>query len=283
MSKKKKNVNPIDDLIIKLAEQFRNIPNLDLINTDPQANKMFQFAVRRFGGLHDYKTLFAKAVIPAVNKSKFEMKEYARKSAFRELAPKMVDEIEENFNEIIRIAYVGMFHKYENFIYELQDLAEKMVNEAGKQGLVKYIKDTFNFKFLDWLSSDITHRINWISNCIKHKDGYPVKEDPPISYMLVDKSKKIVLTKDEFIADVDLLLKQMELALIIMKAFVMHMITFNDEMDTSLYSTEFIERQKAIKIEVEDKIKAILLMVRAKTGIQISENLQKLISDNNGK
>lgn len=278
MGSKKKAYNPIDDLIEQLAEKFKAIPNIELVQTDSTAATMFDFAVRRFAGMQAYKTLIAKTVMPAVNKSNFEMKEYARKSIYRELAPQMMEEIEENFYEMVRLSYVGMFHKYENYVYELINLGEKMVKQADKEGLTRYIREIFNFKFEDWLNSNITHRINWISNCIKHKDGYPVKENPPIEFMIVDAKRKIRLTKEQFISDVDVLLKQMEFALVMMKTFVIHMIAFH-ERDNSYLSKEFIEKQETQKKELEDKLKMLLQSAKAKTAVQVPESLKEILKN----
>ena len=45
-------------------------------------------------------------------------------------------------------------------------------------------------------------KINWVSNCVKHYDGFPVKKNPPAQFSNADKGKQIKIGKDEFEKDI---------------------------------------------------------------------------------
>ena len=52
---------------------------------------------------------------------------------------------------------------------------------------------------------DITNRINYISNCVKHYDGFPLKEPIHNDFKFDDKNKRISIDQPIFKSDIELL------------------------------------------------------------------------------
>lgn len=58
----------------------------------------------------------------------------------------------------------------------------------------------------DWKNNKHLWRISWICNCVKHRDGYPVKEFPPEEYKDAIKDQRMRLTSLQFKEDVEFIL-----------------------------------------------------------------------------
>jgi hypothetical protein len=50
---------------------------------------------------------------------------------------------------------------------------------------------------------DITKKINWISNCVKHYDGFPVKEPVYPDFKCSDQSKRLTIETEIFKLDME--------------------------------------------------------------------------------
>lgn len=73
---------------------------------------------------------------------------------------------------------------------------------------IDLLKTINNFK--------VSEKINWISNCVKHYDGFPIKEPIPDYLSHFDKSKKIEIESAEFKNDIENLSAQNQLILSIL-------------------------------------------------------------------
>lgn len=273
--KKKKQKNPVDEMLESIIEKIGNIPNIDMIQTDVLAKRMFEFSVKRFGGIINYKHQVSVIVLPALNRSGVETKNHIRNSQYKALQPLLMEEVEENTLEMIRILYTGVFHKYENFMRELVELSNEMVKDLGRPEINKYAKDNFGQPLIDWQKSNAIYRINWLTNCIKHKDSFPVKDNPPIEYIMLPHDKKIVITKDDFVKDIDILVEEMIDSIQMAKLMVGHIITFGDPDPDREYSIEM----KAKKEDIDQTIRGLISKKKAQPSIQIPEGTKKLIKD----
>jgi hypothetical protein len=204
---KKQKRNSIDLLIENLSQQFSNIPNFHLVNTDQDANELFNFIVRRFGELNDFQTLYLRYYIPASSKSILDIYNELRKSVYRNVINVTKDDLRENYFETIRLGYVGLFHKAESFRKELIVQSNKHFNnhEESTSTIQKYILDKFSFNIeKDWKIEDIyIEKVNWICNCIKHRDGYPLLNTNCIFAYKFPKTEKIRIEKEEFKEDIE--------------------------------------------------------------------------------
>ena len=203
----KYKINSIDFLIETLAEKFSRIPNFQLINTDKGANDLFNFIVRRYSELNDFETLYTRYYIPAATKSIVEGFNEIRKSKYKYLLSVSKDDLKENYYETIRLGYVGLFHKTESFKKELLVQANKHFNsyEESSTSIQKYILEKFSFNIeKDWKIEDIyIEKVNWICNCIKHRDGFPLLDTKTIFSNRYPKTERIKIEKEEFKEDIN--------------------------------------------------------------------------------
>lgn len=222
--KKKKANNKFDLLVEKLVDEFIKIPNLDLLSTDDVGNRVFNIITFRISEIVTYKELVCTHFIPATNKAIFEAQKEFKESKYNFLLRTNELDFKETLYDTVRLAYVGLFHKLENYINDVIKMPDLIYGELFQTegSVAKWAKEKFQFDIKNWQQFYIVHKINWICNCVKHKDGYPIKEPKPTSYELVDESKRIRLTPDDFKHDCDLLVKFYPIYIQTMFIFAQH-------------------------------------------------------------
>ncbi len=206
--KKKRPINRFDSFVDRLVQEFIKIPNFELTQTDEIGNKMFNIITFRIAEVSSYKELVCNHFIPATNKAIFDSKLDFQNSRYKALLRTSQLDFQETLYDTIRLAYVGLFHKLENFINDVIQLPELIMGDLYEtDGTVyNWAKDKFNFDLKDWRQFYITHKINWVCNCVKHKDGFPVKEPKPIGFQYTDEKQRIRIGPDEFKKDCELLI-----------------------------------------------------------------------------
>jgi hypothetical protein len=206
---KKKPINKFDTLVDKLVLEFNKIPILDLTQPDNIGNKVFNIITIRLAEVSSYKDLVCSYLIPATNKAILDSKVVFQNSRYKVFFKTNQLDFQEILYETVRLAYVGLFHKLENFINNVVKLIELIMGDLYEtDGTVfKWAKDKFNFDIKDWRQFYITYKINWISNCVKHKDGFPVKLPKPKGFENVDESQRIKIKPNEFKRDCELLIQ----------------------------------------------------------------------------
>lgn len=207
--KKKKPVNKFDLLVEKLIDEFIKIPNLDLLSTDDVGNRVFNIITFRISEITSYKELVCQHFIPATNKAIFDAQKEFKESKYSFLLRINDLDFKETLYDTIRLAYVGLFHKLENYINDVTIMPDLIFGDLFETegSVAKWAKDRFQFDIKSWQQFYIVHKINWICNCVKHRDGFPTKEPKPISFQYADESKRIRLTPDDFKHDCELLIK----------------------------------------------------------------------------
>ncbi|MDF1575372.1 MAG: hypothetical protein P1P86_09300 [Bacteroidales bacterium] len=247
MTKKKRN--SIDLLIENLAQEFAKIPNFSLTQTGPEANRLFNFILKKASEINDFKGLFLQYYIPATNKAIVLAKKEMRNSFYKNLIQISEDELKENHYEIIRLGYVGLFTKIENFHKELiAEIDAAFNNENGDLELFVYEK--FNYKVKNWHWDWTVKRINWISNRVKHNGGYP-NEDPPIGLKHLPKEQKIRISKEEFSKDLEYVATEyFKLLISIYSTFGMYKMIIDNSPD--------IEDEDEFKVKIKEFEESIL-------------------------
>lgn len=207
--KKKKKINKFDDLVDRLVQEFIKIPNFDLTKTDEIGNKMFNIITFRLAEVASYKELVCSHFIPATNKAINDSKIDFQNSRYKVLLKTTQLDFMETLYDTIRLAYVGLFHKLENFVNDVILLPELIMGDLYETDgtVIKWAKDKFQFDIKDWQQFYITHKINWICNCVKHKDGFPVKEPKPIGFQYFDEKQRIRINPEDFKKDCELLIQ----------------------------------------------------------------------------
>ncbi|MDP4208550.1 MAG: hypothetical protein Q8928_07025 [Bacteroidota bacterium] len=202
---KKVRRNKIDLLIENLSVEFSKIPNFELTQTDTDANRLFNFIIIRFSEIQDFKSLYQGYFIPSTNKAIADARNEIRASFYRKSLNVSDSQLKENYYDTIRLGYVGLFHKIENYVKDLLVEANQLFNEgkSGDDSIEKFYEKNYKFKFTDWYADLWINKINWICNCVKHYDGYPKKE-PKYKYLNhLPENEKIRINHDEFYKDID--------------------------------------------------------------------------------
>ena len=243
-----KHQNRYDIFIDKLTQEFAQITNFNLYQDDKKAKEIFNFIVKRFGEIHSFKTLFTNYYILAASKSVIDDANEIQKSKYKHLLVISKEDLKENYYETIRLGYIGMFHKYENYVNDVIVNAELLISELNETStsLTKYIELTFNYKIKDWKNSSSINRLNWITICNKHYDGFPKKEPKHVSYIHLPENEKIKLTKEDFIQDIDILIKHYNLILQIVFTLALYKTTFDGKDFTINEFTDLELHQKII-------------------------------------
>ncbi len=228
----KKN-NPIDVLVEKLAQEFSQISNFSLTQDDPLGNKMFNFVVKYVSEINSFKNLFIQYYLPASLRASQDFQRHLKFSKYKHLIKVTNQELKENYYETIRLGYVGAYHKYENYLKDLL----KVLNEFFKEldfdnkflDLNTYLKKIIDKDLLKTINSfKISEKINWISNCVKHYDGLPIKEPRPYYLTHYNPQQKIEIESAEFREDMENLSTQCQLILSILFMVGFHQVFSQD-------------------------------------------------------
>lgn len=205
---KKKKINTIDFLFEKLVEGFSQIKDFDKFFESEEGRKLFDLIMKSISELEAFKSLYLNYYIPASNKSIADSWGELSRSKYKHLLNINKEDIKENLYETIRLGYVGLFHKYESYLKSLINSVDFLLKELNEQNNLLDIEDYCKkeFKVNIYKSHDrfsITNRINYISNCIKHYDSYPIKEPIHSDFKNHDSNEKIKVDKDVFKSDIE--------------------------------------------------------------------------------
>lgn len=206
-----KKQNSYDILMEKLTTEFSNIPNFGLTQTNEDVRKLFNITSYRMAEIVSYKNLVCSNFVPSVNKAIFDSKKEYRESKYKHLIN--IDEVDfsETLHETIRLSYVGLFHKIENFVNDVIVMTNALMKigdeEKQETDIMKWTKEHFGFRIKDWNDNIFFYKINWISNCVKHYDGFPTKKPKPLICEHFKESERMKIGVDEFKKDCDDLIK----------------------------------------------------------------------------
>lgn len=257
-----KHQNRYDIFIEKLSQEFAQIKNFNLTQEDEDGKRIFNFIVKRLAEINSFKTLFTHYYLPAASKSVVDSLKEIQKSKYRHILVITKEELKENYYETIRLAYIGMFHKYESYVDDLIIHSELLISDLDETGqpLTKYVEQKFNYKIKDWKNSPTINRLNWISICNKHYDGYPLKKPKHSNYLHLSDSERMKFTKDDFVKDIDLLIEHYTLMLQTVFILALHKMTFEGETFEVGEYTDIELNQKLIdgKKDMDDRVLELL-------------------------
>ncbi|MFS4467632.1 hypothetical protein [Maribacter sp. 2210JD10-5] len=210
--------NSIDALVENLQTDFSKISNFHLTQTDSLGKKLFNFVVRLAAEFQAFQNLFVQYYLPASLKSVQDFKRELKHSKYKSSFKLTEEEYMENYYETVRLGYVGAYHKYESFLKNVVPLMDEFFEELDFEDdflpMNEYLKKEFDLELNKTIYNfKITKKINWISNCVKHYDGYPIKEPRPKSISNLDETKKIQIDSKEFKADMQDLIKHNQIIL----------------------------------------------------------------------
>jgi hypothetical protein len=211
-----KKQNSIDNLVENLAKQFSQIPNFNLTQDDEMGKKLFNFVVKNSAEITAFKNLFIQYYLPAAMKSSQDSQRELKFSKYKNLISVENIALRDNYYETIRLGYVGAFHKYESYLKDLIEVMNEFFRELDFENnfldINEYSKKAFQIDIKKSINTfSISEKINWICNCVKHYDGYPIKEPIPARLNHFDKNVKIQIESTEFKSDLENLLAQNQL------------------------------------------------------------------------
>jgi len=213
-----KKINSIDSLIEKLAIRFVNTKDFEKLQESAEGQKMFDFLVKSISDMETFESLFLNYYIPASNKSIADSWRQISESKYKHLLNIKKEELKENLYETIRLGYVGLFHKYESYLKALIVATDFLMTDVNLENnllnIKKYCQKEYGINIhLSHNHFSITNRINYISNCVKHYDGLPIKEPIHKDFKNHDKTEKIKIDPRIFKTDIDRLKIHCELML----------------------------------------------------------------------
>ncbi|WP_428742335.1 hypothetical protein [Tenacibaculum sp.] len=247
-----KKQNSIDLIVENLLKEFSKIKDFELTQNDPMGNKFFNFVVRLVSEFRAYQNLFIQYYLPASRNSINETKREIKHSKYKDFFHITEEEFKENYYETIRLGYVGAYHKYEGYIKRLLPLMDEFFKDLDFENefipLENYLKNEFGIVLKKTVNNfHITKKINWISNCVKHYDGFPIKEPIPKEFEYLSKEKKIQIESKEFKSDMESLITHNNLML-----STFFLIGFHQ-----FFGYEFSSIKDQLKPENQEEVKAI--------------------------
>ncbi|NJX15231.1 hypothetical protein [Tamlana crocina] len=151
----------------------------------------------------------------------------------------------------------GAFHKYESFLKNLIPLMDEFFKEIDFNNkflpITEYLKTEFEIELKKTTHNfPVTRKINWICNCVKHYDGYPIKEPIPKDLDYFDKSRKIQIDSKEFKKDIQELIKHNQNMLTLLfyvgfyQFFGLEFSTIEDQLKPEQREKEKVEKMRQV-------------------------------------
>lgn len=213
--KNKKSKNRFDILVESLTEKFSAIKNFELLSESDETKAIWNFLIQTIVELNSIKALFIGIYVPQTNKYIYDWKQEFQKSIYSSLVK--IDEKlwKHEIHKLIRIGYVTLFHKYENFIGNVYKIINENYIEFEDKSITlqQYAIKEFNFKIEgEWYYNEYLKRINWVCNSEKHNDGYPKathayyreNENQMLKYPETD---KIEISADKLKTDIEFMIE----------------------------------------------------------------------------
>ncbi len=249
--KKNNKVNRFDVLVESLVEAFLKVPNFDLIQHDEEAKKAFNMVSFRIAEISSYKELICSHFIPATNKAIFENRQLFKHSKYKNFLNVKGLDFNETLYDTVRLAYVGLFHKIESFVNDIVKMVDMLykIETSTKQTIAQWAKSKYSFDIRDWQQNTIIFKINWICNCVKHKDGYPLKDPKPFKYRSLPEDERILLTPEEFKKDCEQLIKFYPSLIQVMMAFGLFRFAIDSNEKSDFPDIVLIEKDSIAKME----------------------------------
>jgi hypothetical protein len=156
----------------------------------------------------DYKwlyDLYDGVLIPKVTEFGNAKRDEAERSKYRAIID-LDREQKQDIEEIVRLGYVQLYHKYESFRSGLLPKLDKAHNAAIGYGSDKIVSKLFNVSLSrDVVLSSRLPFIYYVCQATKHTHGRPIlQRDVPLPPELVhlDKGEKIVIPPSQLLEDI---------------------------------------------------------------------------------
>jgi hypothetical protein len=191
----------LDTVIHQLFDEFLKA---DKVLENPDLLSFMLKTIKHFGEIQDFKGMYKRYFIPKTNKYLVDLRKVINGSKFKKFITNEFVDLEENKNETLRLALVGLFHKYESFRKDLvRNLNEYLKTMAINIDIQEYTQNHYDFKLRENWKNSTLYEVSWICNRIKHDSSLPVSfEKPnqqiPSKFENLDSDRKIIITSSEF-------------------------------------------------------------------------------------
>lgn len=198
---KKNASNNLDTVINQLFDEFLKA---DKVLDDPILLSFMLKTIKHLGEIQDFRGMYKKYFIPKTNEYIVDLRKAINGSRFKKFITNEFIDLEENKNETIRLAVVGIFHKYESFRKDLiRNLNEQLNAKGINSDVQEYAQKHYGFSMRENWKNSTLFEVNWICNRIKHDSSLPISfEKPsqsiPSKFENLDLDRKIVITSSEF-------------------------------------------------------------------------------------
>lgn len=185
----------------------------------------------------------------------------------------------ETLHDTIRLAYVGLFHKFENYREEVLKIPELLFgNLYHTKGTVEsWADEKFKFKLRDVERFHTLHKINWICNCVKHRDGLPTsppknhQATKPAGFEFLPETQRLIISPDEFKKDAEWLVNFYPHYLQLVQIFALHkLMSERITFEQKGLSQESIKELTEKKEKLEKQISSLL------SNQKINEDINKM-------
>lgn len=266
----KKPKNSFDVLVEDLRDKFSAIKNFDLINESEKTRKIWDYLIQTILEFNSIKTLFISIYIPNTNKFIYDFKQEYNKSKYSNLLNIDQKLWQYETSLLVRIGYVTLFHKYENFVGNLFPLIDNNYIDFKdtSTNLKQYAIKKFDLKIdKEWYLNDFLKKINWISNSQKHNDGFPqthhvfYKADT-LNTLLYPEDERINISPDILKLDIEIM-NQFVISIFqnVMQIALFRMVE-EDYIDYKVEDETSKKEQQLLFDQLTDKIKQVIDLLK---------------------
>lgn len=176
MKNSTKTKNKFDLLVESLSVKFSHIKDFQLLSKSESTQRVWNFLIQTIVELNSIKSCFIGTCIPQINKEIYEWKQEFLHSLYHPFLKIDEDLLEHEVSKLIRIGYVILIHKYENFAENVFKIVGANYGKFQDKSvsLQQYAIDKFDFRVNERChKNNFLKKIDWISNSENHNDGYP--------------------------------------------------------------------------------------------------------------
>jgi hypothetical protein len=198
---RKRASKQFDTVLEKLLSE---LVKADKVLDNPPLLSLTMKTIRRLAEMQDYKGMYKSYIFPKANKYIADVKKVLSNSRYKALIKDEFADVDEYRNDTVRLAIVGLYHKYEGFRKALiRDYMEYHRELDISVDVEQYVRENFGFKLSENWKNSTLYKLSWLSNRIKHDSSLPVNfehpdRETPETYELLDSTKKMVIAPQEF-------------------------------------------------------------------------------------
>ena len=264
----KKAKNQFDTFVESLSEKFSKITNFELLSESDETKRISNYLVQTIIELNSIKSLFIGLYIPQTNKFIYESKQEFKKSKYSKFIKIEDDLWKSETNELVRIGYVTLFHKYESFASKIFPLIDDnyIKFQDSSISLKQYALKEFDLKIdEEWFLNSFLKKLNWICNCQKHNDGFPQTtksfyKDNSLNKYLYPEFEKIKVPPDNLKNDIEFMVEFVQVLFQNVMSIALFRMAEESSTNSDDMDDEFKKEQNEKLVEAKEKVKTLTIL-----------------------